>query len=166
MDQCHLASALTVISTHAVDVKNARGKTGPSSKKIWHQSYVVRDMPIDDTQLKMLIQETLVLAEKDYSRWNWDLIGEVFSSYLHHPTYLVDVLRTTSFVKRVLAFYRPSANQFCDLLMNRSNLRFLTIGCDVITALTTGMDGVKYLYESGLFNEIGQYIHDGLLVGI
>lgn len=98
------------------------------------------------------------MAERDSGRWNWDLIQELFLTSLKQPAILNDTLRNTAFVKRVLSFYRPVSLQFSDLLMDADNIRFLTIGCEIVNTMTGCMEGTKYLYESGLFKEISQFL--------
>lgn len=115
-------------------------------------------MQPDENLVRNLIHETLVIPEKEYGRWNWDLILELFITVLRHPFALNDTLRNTSFVRRLLFFYKPSSNQFSDLLSNKANLKFLQAGCEIIDTMTSCMDGVKYLYENGLFREISQWL--------
>jgi hypothetical protein len=149
----HVISALEYIDATTSD-SAAHAKSGKKNAK--HDLY--REIQVDEAQVRLLIQETMVLAEKEYSRWNWDLISELFQTFLRNPMVLNDTIRNTSFVKRVLSFFRPASNQFSDLLLNRFNLKFLHIGCQVMKTLTSCMEGVKYLHESGLFKEIAVWL--------
>ncbi|KAI9228785.1 MAG: Rapamycin-insensitive companion of mTOR, N-term-domain-containing protein [Piptocephalis tieghemiana] len=122
-----------------------------------------RDSLPDEGRVKQMIQETFVLAERDYTRWDWDLVSELFHTALRNSACLVETLRTTSFLKRVLAFYRPRTGPFPDLLMNSANLRFLQIGCDIIGLLSGSMEGVKYLHESRIIREMSDFLGSLLL---
>lgn len=46
-----------------------------------------------------------VLATKDWTKWDWDVVDDIVQDILPHPPRLVDALRT-KWIKRVSGFYR------------------------------------------------------------
>lgn len=46
-----------------------------------------------------------VLATKDWTKWDWDVVDDIVQDTLPHRPRLVDALRT-KWVKRVSGFYR------------------------------------------------------------
>lgn len=46
-----------------------------------------------------------VLATKDWTKWDWDVVDDIVQDTLPHPPRLVDALRT-KWIKRVSGFYR------------------------------------------------------------
>ncbi|CAM9962272.1 unnamed protein product [Ascophyllum nodosum] len=51
------------------------------------------------------ITKSKVLATKDWTKWDWDVVGDIVQDTLPHPPRLVDALRT-KWIKRVSGFYR------------------------------------------------------------
>lgn len=46
-----------------------------------------------------------VLATKDWTKWDWDVVDDIVQDVLPHSPRLVDALRT-KWIKRVSGFYR------------------------------------------------------------
>lgn len=46
-----------------------------------------------------------VLATKDWTKWDWDVVDDIVQDTLPHASRLVDALRT-KWIKRVSGFYR------------------------------------------------------------
>jgi hypothetical protein len=50
-----------------------------------------------------------VLTEQDGTKWDWDLIAELFTTTLRSPKYLDEALRGGHFMKRLLGFFSPTS---------------------------------------------------------
>jgi rapamycin-insensitive companion of mTOR len=56
---------------------------------------------------------------KEFSKWSWDCIAELLDGPLFNPRRLEEILRSTKFIKRLLAFYRPRKHRFSDIKVGR-----------------------------------------------
>lgn len=70
---------------------------------------------MEETHFKYLINESEVIGIKDYTKWNWNAIGELLKGSLLNPKRFDELVRTTKFVSRVLHFLKPSSAQFSEL---------------------------------------------------
>ncbi|KAF9918100.1 hypothetical protein BX616_010197 [Lobosporangium transversale] len=113
---------------------------------------------LDDANFRSMLNETQVLATKDASKWQLDLILEVIQGPMLNPRRLDEATRNTKFIKRLLAFYRPldhtnqSQPDFEDLQ------KYTKIGCALFETLANSTEGAKYLAQ----NKILRLIADGL----
>eukprot|EP01094_Clydonella_sp_ATCC50884_P020972 TRINITY_DN4492_c0_g1_i1.p1 TRINITY_DN4492_c0_g1~~TRINITY_DN4492_c0_g1_i1.p1 ORF type:complete len:1201 (+),score=424.78 TRINITY_DN4492_c0_g1_i1:147-3605(+) len=105
------------------------------------------DWKMDASVLNEKLKESNVLAFKDDSRWNWDIIGELVSGPLHNPAHLTVALRT-KFFKRLLSFLRPNNHLFSGLSYNDQHMRYSRIACQVLEMLVENSEGQKLLYEN------------------
>ena len=62
----------------------------------------------------MKVNQTKIKNEKDYQKWNWEVILELFEGQLITGLRL-ESLYKTKFVKRLLKFYLPDHNAFTNL---------------------------------------------------
>ncbi|RKP23549.1 Rapamycin-insensitive companion of mTOR, middle domain-containing protein [Syncephalis pseudoplumigaleata] len=120
----------------------------------------------DDNAFRNALQQTQatnrlacmhVLTVKDGTKWDWDLIAELFATTLKLPKYLDDTLRGGHFMKRLLGFYHP-ASGFPQLPMNLDNMKYIRIGHSILETLLLSVDGQRFLKESELLREIALYL--------
>lgn len=88
---------------------------GANAEKPLRLLKVKLGMYMSDTTFRNYITDTQVLLTKEYSRWNWDLILELLEGPLLNTKRLNEILRTTKFIKRLIAFYAPKKNRFSSL---------------------------------------------------
>ncbi|KNE58783.1 hypothetical protein AMAG_04335 [Allomyces macrogynus ATCC 38327] len=113
-------------------------------------------LAMDDAQVRALLHESGVLGAKarEYTKWSWPLLVELFQGPLMIPRRIDEVLRTTKFFKRMCSFYLPSKRLFCDLPMSKSNAIYIKVGTLIMTSLLSSSDGVNYLKEHRLLHEL------------
>jgi hypothetical protein len=110
---------------------------------------------IDDTHFRQLLMDTQVLNTKDYTKWNWDNITELLQGPLLNPRRLEEAMRGKKFIKRLLAFYRPFKHQFSDKNATKGTIgKYVKTGCTLVSTLLNNADGVRYLSENKLLNDI------------
>ncbi|CAN0532678.1 unnamed protein product, partial [Ectocarpus sp. 12 AP-2014] len=51
------------------------------------------------------MNKSKVLATKDWTKWDWDVVDDIVQDILPHSPRLIDALRT-KWIKRVSGFYR------------------------------------------------------------
>jgi len=100
-----------------------------------------------------------VLIDKDFTKWNWNIIQDLIKGPLMNHKRLEETLKTTKFVNCILSFYRPLSHQFSDILKKKNVKNYVEIGCELITNLVAINEGVRFLSE----NKFLQQISDCLL---
>lgn len=71
-------------------------------------------MQLDDRSFQQLIADSKVMQEKEHNRWNYENLVELFEGPLLNPKRLEEAIRA-KWVKKVIAFFHPSARRFSDL---------------------------------------------------
>ncbi|KAF9114243.1 hypothetical protein BGX27_011369 [Mortierella sp. AM989] len=112
---------------------------------------------LDESNFRVLLNDTQVLNTKDASKWQWDLILEIIQGPMLNPKRLDEAIRGTKFSKRLLAFYRPLNHHYSDKLASESK-PYTKIGCALFEVLANSVEGSKYLAQ----NKILRLIADGL----
>jgi hypothetical protein len=70
---------------------------------------------IDDNHFKAMLNETQVLIDKDFYKWNFDIILELLQGPLLNSKRLEETQKNTKFIKRLLQFYTPNNKLFCEV---------------------------------------------------
>ncbi|ELR24886.1 cytosolic regulator of adenylate cyclase [Acanthamoeba castellanii str. Neff] len=104
------------------------------------------DWGMDDKQLLARLQQTQILATKDYSRWEWYTVTEILEGPLRNPTHLSTALQT-KFIKRILSFLRPSNLLFSAQSWTVPNMKYVRVACLLLEVLLAESEGYKYLEE-------------------
>ena len=50
----------------------------------------------------------MVISQKEYRKWNWQIINEILEGNLLTPARLEDTMKKTKFIKRLVNFFMPS----------------------------------------------------------
>jgi rapamycin-insensitive companion of mTOR len=64
---------------------------------------------IDDTSFKNLLVASQVLSTKDFSKWNFDILLELFEGPLLNPERLNEAMRISKFVRNLMKFFHPKS---------------------------------------------------------
>ncbi|RCI05307.1 hypothetical protein CU098_010819 [Rhizopus stolonifer] len=135
--------------------------TAARTKEKVHEVKLKIGYAIDDTHFRQLLMDTQVLNTKDYTKWNWDSVIELLQGPLLNPRRLDEAMRGKKFIKRLLAFYRPSKHQFSDMNATKGTIaRYVKTGCTLISTLLSNPDGVRYLSENKLLNDIASAFNE------
>ncbi|KAJ6537472.1 Rapamycin-insensitive companion of mTOR, N-term-domain-containing protein [Mycena sp. CBHHK59/15] len=104
-------------------------------------------MQMDDKTFQSSLLETQVMLTKDYNVWKFEILQELIEGPLLNPKRLEEAIKVSRFIRRLLSFFHPfgSGVKFCDLPRNKANLRWVRLGCSLLTTLTASPDGVRYL---------------------
>jgi len=112
---------------------------------------------IDEIHFRNLINDTQVLNDKDFTKWNWNIIQDLIKGPLMNHKRLEETIKTTKFIKRILSFYRPMSHQFSDILKKNNNVKnYVEIGCQLITNLVAMSEGVRFLQENKFLQQISE----------
>lgn len=117
------------------------------------------DWDMDTRQLLAKLQNSGVLATKEYTKWAWDTISEVLEGPLRNPVHTEYTKTKTNFFERLLTFFRPSSCQFSTLPWSHDNhQKYVRVACQTLEILlkpeVPDNIGVKFLKSDPLFSEI------------
>ena len=77
-------------------------------------------LQIDDTTFRNMLLETQVLVSpKDHTRWNVDILLDLFEGPLMSPTRLEEATKGSKICRRVLAFYHPSEGRYANIPLSK-----------------------------------------------
>jgi len=130
---------------------------------------------IDAEQFQILVRDSLLLTEKNYEKWNWDIISELLDGPLLNPKRYEEALNS-KFLKKLMTFFLPLAGQFaeCKKVNAQSfeptkdetpsktpNSRtqqhgdtYARVGCQLIETSLTNPEGIKFLAECELLTQV------------
>lgn len=72
-------------------------------------------MAIDDASFRNMLVETQVLTQKEYSRWNFEIIMELLEGPLMNSRRLEETLKGSKLLRRLASFFHPSERRYSAL---------------------------------------------------
>jgi hypothetical protein len=111
---------------------------------------------VDDLKLKQMILETKVITSKNFSKWNCDLISDLFKGPLMNGRRLEEINRTTKFLKRLLSFFRPFKRKFSNTKKTKHSVRFVKLGCNIVESLLATVEGRRLFNENKIVPQIAE----------
>ena len=111
---------------------------------------------MDDIQFRTLLIETRVVSSTNPLKWKWDLINDVIEGPMQNPKRVEDMGRSTKFMKRLMAFYRPLKYRFSDMRNTKPNQRYVRAGCALVRGLLKTQEGAFFLMEDKLISQVAE----------
>ncbi|KAF9242546.1 Rapamycin-insensitive companion of mTOR, N-term-domain-containing protein [Melanogaster broomeanus] len=108
-------------------------------------------MQMDDKTFQSSLLETQVMLTKDNMKWNFDMIQELIEGPLLNPKRLEEAIKVSRFMRRLMSFFYPFSHRFSDLQRKQANLRWVRLGCNLLTTLLASPDGVRFLISEDDF---------------
>ncbi|KAJ9048791.1 hypothetical protein DSO57_1031275 [Entomophthora muscae] len=109
---------------------------------------------VDDNHFKNMLNDSQVLVDKNFKKWNWETIMELLQGPLLNVKRLEETIKSTKFIKRLLNFYTPGNHQFAEIRYSKLNHLFVQVGCELMNTLLANAEGVKYLAECDLLPQL------------
>lgn len=151
------SNATSTLATYKGGERLLNSATSARTQEKVHEVKLKIGYAIDDTHFRQLLLDSQVLNTKDYTKWNWDSVTELLQGPLLNPRRLEEAMRGRKFIKRLLAFYRPFKHQFSDMNATKGTIgRYVKTGCTLLSTLLTNVDGVRYLNENKLLDDIAE----------
>ena len=111
---------------------------------------------IDEAKFQLKVKQTRILQEKDWRKWEWNVILELCEGNLITTARLETLIQRTKFIKRLLNFYLPSKQQFINLPWEVKNLIYAKTGYHLFKRLVQDKIGRKTLSSpEGVFHVLG-----------
>lgn len=119
-------------------------------------SRIRQGMQIDDLAWKNLLLESQVLTTKEWQKWNFDAVQAAFDGPLLNAARLNEAIKGTKFIRRVMAFFYPFEGPFPSLDNVPGNLKWIKLGCTVMTTLCSNAEGIAFLQQDKLLRQIAE----------
>ncbi|KAF9452980.1 hypothetical protein P691DRAFT_720833 [Macrolepiota fuliginosa MF-IS2] len=111
-------------------------------------------MQMDDRTFQATVIETQVMQTKDFTKWNYEALQDVVDGLMYNQKRLEEVVRAR-FIRRLMSFFSPFSHRFSDIPRNRDTVKWVKLGCSLLTTLMSGNEGVRYLgNEDQLLSQI------------
>ncbi|KAI6044824.1 Rapamycin-insensitive companion of mTOR, middle domain-containing protein [Pisolithus marmoratus] len=118
------------------------------------QSKIKLGMQMDDKMFQACVLETQIMITKDSTKWGFDPLQELVEGPFLNPKRLEEAIKVGRFMRRLMAFFHPFSHQFSDM-PRKQNLRWVRLGCSLLTTLLASPDGVRFLlHEDDLLKQI------------
>ncbi|KAJ9464551.1 Protein pianissimo A [Diplonema papillatum] len=114
---------------------------------------------MDDTQFRILLNDSQVTTTKDWNKWNCETALFLIKGPLRLHSRLQETLKT-KFFKRLLTFIKPRRRLFSELPYREENLIYSTLACGLVELLLQSKEGLAYLSNSGLLDEIRSILNE------
>lgn len=112
------------------------------------------DVPIDDVLFRAMLRDSMVTSMREHSSWNLKVILDLLDGPLWDPHRFDEALVGSKFVRRLLAFFRPSHARYS--AMKRSDMahRWTHVGVRLCRVLLHHPDGLRAITEERLLTDL------------
>ncbi|KAL4073251.1 Rapamycin-insensitive companion of mTOR, N-term-domain-containing protein [Scleroderma yunnanense] len=124
---------------NSVDDAVRRGQRQVEQSKIKH------GMQMDDKMFQAYVLETQIMITKDSTKWSFEVLQELVEGPFLNPKRLEEAIKVGRFMRRLMAFFHPFSHRFSDMPKKQQNLRWVRLGCSLLTTLLASPDGVRFL---------------------
>lgn len=102
-------------------------------------------LQMDDKTFQAALLETQVMLTKDHNKWNFETLLDLIEGPLLNPKRMEEAIKLSRFLRRLMNFFHPFNHRFSDLERNKTNLRWVKLGCTLLTTLLASPDGRRFL---------------------
>ncbi|KAL4262714.1 RICTOR family protein [Pleurotus pulmonarius] len=108
-------------------------------------------MQMDEKTFVAVLNESQIGSTKEHARWQFDVLIEVVEGPLRNPPRLEEAIKASRLIRRLMSFFHPRSHRFSDIPRTKSNMKWVRLGCALLTTLVTNPDGVRYLSTEDVF---------------
>lgn len=102
-------------------------------------------LQMDDRTFQAALLETQVTLTKDHTKWNFETLQELVEGPLLNPKRMEEAIKLSRFLRRLMTFFHPFTHRFSDIERNKANMRWVKLGCTLLTTLLASSDGQRFL---------------------
>lgn len=111
---------------------------------------------MDETLFRQKMLDTGVLNSVNYQKWDWPLIQDLIEGPMVNPQRLLEAMKNSKFVHRLLGFLRPFKFRFSDAPNTKPNQRYVRMACALIKCLLQHHEGVAYVSNSKVIPQVAE----------
>lgn len=109
---------------------------------------------MDDKTFQAALLETQVMLTKDHTKWNFETLQELVEGPLLNPKRMEEAIKLR-FLRRLMTFFHPFTHRFSDIERNKGSMRWVKLGCTLLTMLLASSDGQRFLsLEDNLLKQL------------
>lgn len=142
----HSKSLFKQRNTHYLKVENVKTKI---------------DTAMDDTQYQNLINQSSVLKEKNFQKWDWNSISALIYGPLRAPLRISEMITnkiTSKFCKRVLGYFKPFKKGAFAELNIQDGMIYTDLCCQLLENLLACSEGVDLIKSSNFIHQLKEII--------
>jgi rapamycin-insensitive companion of mTOR len=127
---------------------SSQGYCRSSRQRLVYQLKVAMDAQMSRQEMNNMLERSKVLKDKDYLKWDWNVITDLLEGPLTNPARLSEVLKTNKFIKRVSGFFRCDPGDkgyFAHMWWIPDHVPYLRTACTLYTLLLHNSDGQDFL---------------------
>ncbi|KAI0004603.1 Rapamycin-insensitive companion of mTOR, N-term-domain-containing protein [Russula compacta] len=102
-------------------------------------------LQMDDRTFQAALLETQVILTKDHNKWNFETLLDLIEGPLLNQKRMEEAIKLSKFLRRLMNFFHPFSHRFSDIERNKANLRWVKLGCTLLTTLLASPDGRRFL---------------------
>ncbi|KAI0087847.1 Rapamycin-insensitive companion of mTOR, N-term-domain-containing protein [Irpex rosettiformis] len=118
------------------------------------QTRIKLGMQMDDKNFQALLLVSQVLATKDQTKWNFDILQDLVEGPLLNPKRMEETIKVSRYMRKLISFFHPFAHRFSDLSKSKSNMRWVKLGCTLMNTLLSSPEGIRFLGEDDFMSQI------------
>ena len=111
-------------------------------------------MQMDDKAFQTLLLDSQVMTTKDQTKWNYDVLFDLMEGPFLNPKRMEEAIKVSRYVKKLISFFHPFSHRFSDLAKTKLNIRWIRLGCLLLSALLSTTEGVRFLQEDEFLPQI------------
>ncbi|KAI0052718.1 hypothetical protein FA95DRAFT_1553382 [Auriscalpium vulgare] len=112
-------------------------------------------LQMDDKTFQAALLETQVMLTKDHNKWNFETLQDLIEGPLLNPKRMEEAIKVSRFIRRLMSFFHPFSHRFSDMERVKINMRWVRLGCTLLTTLMASPDGQRFLSsEDDLLKQI------------
>ncbi|KAI0061413.1 hypothetical protein BV25DRAFT_1900415 [Artomyces pyxidatus] len=102
-------------------------------------------LQMDDRTFQAALLETQVMLTKDHNKWNFETLQDLIEGPLLNPKRMEEAIKVSRFIRRLMTFFHPFSHRFSDMERTKANMRWVRLGCTLLTTLLASADGQRFL---------------------
>lgn len=102
-------------------------------------------LQMDDKQFQAALLESQVMLTRDHLKWNFETLVELIEGPLLNPKRMEEAIKVSHFIRRLMSFFHPFSRRFSDIKKSKENIKWVRLGCSLLTTLLASADGIRYL---------------------
>lgn len=118
------------------------------------QARIKIGMQMDERSFQTLLLDSQVLATKDQTKWNFEILQDLIEGPLLNPKRMEEAIKASRYMKKLITFFHPFAHRFSDLSRSKSNMRWVRLGCTLMHTLLSSPEGVRFLSEDEFLTQM------------
>ena len=94
------------------------------------------------------------MTTKDQTKWNFETLQDLIEGPLMNPKRMEEAIKVNRYIRKLMSFFHPFSHRFSDLSKTKYHMRWVRLGCLLLSVLLASPDGVRFLSEDDFLMQI------------